>query len=446
MDKLEMREFSQPGSRLPQVGWSQTDSSAMASPRSPSEVPGQSAIMCLPERGGLRILHVLDTVAPEAGGPPEGVRMLVKSYRAMGTEVEVVCLDQPEASYVRNFPCKIHPLGQRFLGRYAFSPRLWTWLRTHASDYDGIVMNGVWTFPGLSLYLATRRTGRRYGIFTHGALDPWFNRHYRLKHLKKILYWPVQYTVLRNAKAVFFTTPTERDLAKTSFWPNAWASTVVPYGLYDPEEEGADPERQVEAFGSQFPRLRGRHFLLFLGRIHEKKGCDLLLQAFAGVAEDAPDVDLVMAGPDQVGLRAGLEKQASQIGISDRVHWTGMLSGDLKWGALRSCDAFVLPSHQENFGISVVEALAVGRPVLVSNQVNIWQQVVEDQVGMAEEDTQAGTTRLLRRWFDLPESERCQMAARARACFLTRFNMKRAAAVISAIFSSEPAGTGQAAV
>ena len=192
----------------------------------------------------------------------------------------------------RNFSgdldCPVHALGQSFLGRYAFSPRLWRWLKANAGRFDGIIMNGVWTFPGFALRGAARRARRPYGIFVHGALDPWFNRKYPLKHLKKLLYWPLQYAVLRDAAAVFFTTKTERDLAKTSFRPNHWKSVVAPLGIVEDEDAGQDPAREVEAFYGALPELRGRRFLLFLARIHEKKGCDLLIEAFARVAEMAP--------------------------------------------------------------------------------------------------------------------------------------------------------------
>ena len=392
----------------------------------------------------LNILHIVDTLSPETGGPPEVVRMLAKSYLRAGVHVEVVCLDDPHSPFLLDFPCKVHALGQSYLGRYAFSPRLWRWLRTNARRYDAIVMNGIWTFPGLSLYCITRRTRTRYGVFTHGALDPWFNRRYPLKHLKKMLYWPVQYAVLRNARAVFFTTETERDLARTSFRPSAWNSIVIPYGIRDPEADGGDARQQTEALYGRFPGLRERRFLLFLGRIHEKKGCDLLLEAFARNAGTAPDLDLVIAGPDQAGMREKLETRAGELGVSGRIHWTGMIGGELKWGALRACEAFVLPSHQENFGISVVEALAVGRPVLISNQVNIWRQIIEERVGFVEEDTLTGTLGLLRRWVELEPGEREEMAARARGCFLSRFNIDRAVNTIHTVFSSDARGVTMA--
>jgi glycosyltransferase involved in cell wall biosynthesis len=384
----------------------------------------------------MHLLHIIDSFSPATGGPPEAVRQLIQATRASGTEVEVVCLDNPHAEFLRDIDCPVHALDESYLGRFAFSPRLWRWLRANAGRYDAMVMNGIWSFPGVALFFAARRAGKPYGIFTHGALDPWFNRRYPLKYVKKLLYWPVQYAVLRHARAVFFTTRTERDLAKTSFRPNHWNSVVVPYGITEPEEARDGPEAQIEEFYGKLPKLRGRRFFLFLGRIHEKKGCDLLIKAFAQVADAATDVDLVIAGPDQMGMQAKLKRLAEQLGVGSKVHWPGMIAGNVKWGALRACDAFVLPSHQENLGVSVVEALAVGRPILISRQVNLWPEIKDDGVGLADEDTLEGTVRLLRRWFELLPADRAAMAARALPCFTARFSMKHAAAAINDAFDS----------
>jgi glycosyltransferase involved in cell wall biosynthesis len=135
-------------------------------------------------------------------------------------------------------------------------------------------------------------------------------------------------------------------------------------------------------------------------------------------------------------MQGRLQRLAEKYGIAGRVHWPGLIGGDVKWGAIRACDAFVLPSHQENFGVAVVESLAVGRPVLISNQVNIWPQIEGDGVGLVDDDTVEGVQRLLRRWFELPAAERDAMAARARASFIARFAMSRAAVAINRVFLS----------
>jgi glycosyltransferase involved in cell wall biosynthesis len=369
------------------------------------------------------------------------MRQLAEAYIQAGYGIEVVCLDTPGEAFLDGIPCPVHALGRSYLGKYGFSPRLWRWLVSNAHRFDAMVMNGIWTFPGVAVRSAARRGQKPYGIFTHGALDPWFNRKYPLKHLKKLLYWPLQHAVLRDAKAVFFTTELERDLAKTSFRPSRWNSVVVSVGINDPEARGVEPAGQIEAFYRSLPGLRGRRYLLFLARIHEKKGCDLLIQAFAKIAVTVAEVDLVVAGPDQAGTQPKLQRLAEELGIASRVHWPGILGGDLKWGALRASEALVLPSHQENFGTAVVESLAVGRPVLISNQVNIWPEIEGDGVGLVDDDTAEGTERLLRRWFELPAAERNAMAARARATFINRYAMSQTAEAINQVFLAAKQGT-----
>jgi glycosyltransferase involved in cell wall biosynthesis len=381
----------------------------------------------------VHILHVIGSLSPADGGPPEVVRQLAMVYQEIGDTLEILCLDPPNAAYLQGFPCPVHAIGPAWLGLYRLSSRIQPWLRENIGRFDGVVMQGIWTFPGVAVRRVAREAGKPYCVFPHGALDPWFKHKYPLKHLKKLLYWPIQYPVLRDARAVFFTSEPEPVLAKTSFTPNSWNSIVFPNGIREPD---GDPAREIAGFYQLLPTLRDRRFLLFLSRIQEKKGCDLLLEAFARVASEAPDLDLVMAGPDQVGWQAKLQAMAVSLGIASRVHWPGMLRGDLKWGALRAADAFVLPSHQENFGIAVVESLAARRPVLISNQVNIWQEIEKEGAGLVADDTTEGTERLLRAWITMPLDQRRAMAAKAYPLFLRRYSLKSGAAVINRIFRS----------
>jgi glycosyltransferase involved in cell wall biosynthesis len=149
---------------------------------------------------------------------------------------------------------------------------------------------------------------------------------------------------------------------------------------------------------------------------------DLLIEAFASVASSDPRLRLVIAGPDQVGLQAGLQLRAAELGIADRITWPGMLTGELKWGAFRSAELFCLPSHQENFGIVVAEALACGLPVAIGEPVNISAEVEQAGAGLVHADTVAGTSETLRRWLLLPQSERAAMGDRAAQLFGDRFD------------------------
>lgn len=378
----------------------------------------------------MKILHVIPSLAPASGGPAEALRQLAASYPEVGVETEIVCLDAPEASWIGNFGAQVHALDWRG-GKYGRSPRLREWLAANITRFDGVVAHAMWSYPALAASRAAR--GRvPYAVFTHGMLDPWFQRRYPLKHLKKRLYWPIQYPVLRGAKSVLFTSRLESELAPKSFRPNRWTSLVVPYGTNGPP---ADEAAQRRAFESALPEVAGRRFLLFLSRIHEKKGCDLLVEAFATVAAQHPEVDLVIAGPDQMGLQARLVAQARRLGIAERVHWPGMLIGDAKWGAFRECEAMALPSHQENFGVVVAEALACARPALISDQVNVWPEIQQDGAGLVEPDTLTGTRSLLERWFALSEQEKAEMRERALSAFEKRYSMRNCAIAIRDLFN-----------
>jgi glycosyltransferase involved in cell wall biosynthesis len=192
----------------------------------------------------------------------------------------------------------------------------------------------------------------------------------------------------------------------------------------------------LEAFYQRMPQMRGKRFMLYLGRIHRKKGCDLLIHSFAKYAGLDPQLHLVMAGPDQQGWSAALQHIVAENRLTDRVHWPGMVKGDAKWGAFYACEVFILPSHQENFGIAVAEALACGTAVLLADKVNIAPQIALDGCGLMEPDTQSGTDALLRKWISMPGEERCAMQRQALLTFRERYDMEENAATIIRLFET----------
>ena len=188
-----------------------------------------------------------------------------------------------------------------------------------------------------------------------------------------------------------------------------------------------DKDDKRVLFFKKFPDLAGKRIFLFLGRIHPKKGCDLLIKAFAQVARKDQSLHLVIAGPDQIGWQNKLQRLCEKLGVSEKVSWTGMLSGDLKWGTFYAAEAFILPSHQENFGISVAEALACGVPVLISDRVNIWREIKSDGAGLAATDDLCGTVELLERWLAAPYNTQHGMRREAKKCFFKHFEIHNAA-------------------
>jgi len=380
----------------------------------------------------MRILHVMGTLDPAAGGPSQSVRVLM-SYASIGYVGEVVTFDDPEASWLKTLTFPVHPLGP-VGSTYGFNPRLVPWIRANRHRFDGIVVNGLWQYCGLAARRALSGTDTPYLVFTHGMLDPYFKHAFPLKHAKKWPYWLLaEYWNLRGAYRVLFTSEAEKQLAEESFWLHRWTPYVVPYGAKGPT---GDPETMKQIFFDQCPQVNGRRYLLFLGRIHRKKGCDLLVDAFAKLAADDPELHLVMAGPDQQQWSAELQQTALKAGIAARIHWPGMITGDAKWGAFYGAEAFILPSHQENFGIAVAEAMACGTPVLLSDKVNIAEEIANDGAGFMESDTLDGTLRLLQRWIATSPREREQMAEQAAASFKQRYDMQQTAKTIIGLFEA----------
>lgn len=377
----------------------------------------------------------MNSLRLESGGPAEALRRIVDGYLRDGHSAEILTLDSPDPEAFRDVPVPVHTIGPG-RGKYSYTPRALPWLRSNVSRFGGVVVHGLWQYQGLSTLLALRPP-LRYAVFTHGMLDPWFNRTYPLKYVKKFPYWlAVERRVLGHACRVLFTSETERDLAPRSFPFSHWKGQVVPYGTSGPPPLAA---KQIDAFYQACPEVRGTPFLLFAARIHEKKGCDLLVDAYAHVSKSSELPPLVMAGPDQVGLRTALQSRSQKLGIAARILWPGMLTGDPKWGAFRSCEAFVLPSHQENFGIAVAEAMSCAKPVLISDQVNICGQVEKSGAGIVAPDTLDGTIALLQQWQATSAAARAQMSANALNAFSTYYDTQQTARAIVALFDqSEP--------
>ncbi|HZL25458.1 MAG TPA: glycosyltransferase, partial [Acidobacteriaceae bacterium] len=168
----------------------------------------------------MRILHIVGTMSAESGGPAEVARMLVELSPA-GMTSEIATCDHPGEPALKSLTCPVHALGNTRPG-FFYSAALIPWLRANRARFDGVIVHGLWTYPSYAAWRAL--AGHTpYIVFAHGMLDPWFKRAYPLKHLKKWLYWlAAQYWILRAAHRVLFTTETERDLARQSFWLSHW--------------------------------------------------------------------------------------------------------------------------------------------------------------------------------------------------------------------------------
>lgn len=370
----------------------------------------------------MRILQVIPTLSATAGGPVEGLIQQGTVMTQAGHDVQTVSLDPPGTPIDSRLKSSaVYLLGPRYLN-YSFAWRLEPWLRENAKAYDAIIVHGIWTYHAYCTAKVARALRVPYVVFLHGMLDPWFAREYPLKHLKKWLYWPwAEYRTLRDAAFVLFTTSEELLLARESFWLYKARERFVGYGI-----RGRDPafKDAKHDFLKRFPHLATTRNVLYLSRLHPKKGVDLLVRAFSATAKSRAELHLVLAGPGDESYVNELRHIVQAEGITDRVTFTGMLRDAMKWGAYDTADVFALTSHQENFGIVLAEALASGLPVLTTRQVNIWREISESGGGLIDEDTEVGAARLIEGWLRLSDIERQAMRQAARKCFETNFEVE----------------------
>jgi glycosyltransferase involved in cell wall biosynthesis len=214
-----------------------------------------------------------------------------------------------------------------------------------------------------------------YLLRPHGTLDPFiYNRH---RFRKKIMEWLFENKNIKNATAIHFTTEEEKQLAKPYTFQKH--GVVISNGINLSEYENLPT---LGTFKARYPETIGKRIILFLGRINFKKGLDILVQAFAKVVPIHKNIHLVIAGPDNDGFKAEVYGWLKNEKLLERVTFTGMLQGEDKLALLKDAEMFILPSYSENFGIAVIEAMVCGLPVIISNKVNLWQEVEKAQAGL----------------------------------------------------------------
>ncbi|GHB62997.1 glycosyltransferase [Persicitalea jodogahamensis] len=382
----------------------------------------------------MKVLRVIPSMNPTIGGPCQGIRNSVPAMEQLGVHNEVVCLDNPTQalSWGDTFP--VHALGEG-RGPWRYNPALFSWLLTNFKRFDVVIIHGLWVYPSYAVYRSMRKyfqkkdkkTNPLVFVMPHGMLDPWFQRAAgrKLKALRNIIYWKlIEGKVINYADGVLFTCEEELLLAREPFSPYRPKKELnVGYGILPPPEETTN---MYSAFRTICPSLKEESYLLFLSRIDVKKGVDVLISSYLSLKEQGYILPkLVIAGP---GRETDYGMKMLEMAAEDgNILFPGMLTGDDKWGAFYNCDAFILPSHQENFGIAVVEALACGKPVLISNQVNICREIAKGGGGLVADDNQEGTKKMLIQWLSISTKEKLEMSNNARKVYKENYNVDQAA-------------------
>ena len=369
----------------------------------------------------MKILHVIANLAPRYGGPSKACWEMARAVAQLGHEVSIyttnqdgpgelaVPLGQPvwqEGVEIRYFP--IQP--PRFWGT---SLPLALGLRHKVPASDLVHIHSLYFFHSLVAGHYCRQNAIPYLVRPHGTLDPFIYRRHRWR--KRLVEHLFEHRNIRRAAALHFTTAEEQALAAPYTFDTP--GLVVPLGI-GADEFAAMPE--PGSFRRRHPEIGDKRIILFFGRVNFKKGLDILAKAFGAVARRRQDVHLVIAGPDNEGWGARVRTWLGEEGVLGRTTFTGMLLGPDKLAVLRDASMFVLPSYSENFGLAVIETMAAGLPVIISDKVNIWREVESAGAGKVIPCEAGKLTEAILDLLDKPEMAR-QMGQQGQALVRDEF-------------------------
>ena len=326
-------------------------------------------------------------MAPREGGPPRVVAGLVAAQRALAIDAQVLCGDEPalaaeHAAYWQaqgiGFPAGVvHGVGgESLLARRAALHR---WLAAHLAEFDIVHVHQLWRLVPTLAANAVRRVGKPYLIAPHTSLSPWALQQKSGK--KALARWLVWNRIFRGAAGFHALNELEAAEIRTLFAAARPAVFVVPNGVALEEFATERLAPVPAAFAGRFSVPEGAApFVLFLARLHTMKGPDLLLEAFAALAREYPQLQLVYAGPD-FGMQSRLQQRAATLGMNARIHFLGLVTGAERLWLLHHALCLCQPSRDEGFSLTILEALACERPVVISDRCK-FPQVATAQAGL----------------------------------------------------------------
>lgn len=365
----------------------------------------------------MNVLHIIPSVGPARGGPSRAVMDMCAGLAHAGTDVTLVTTD--DNGHHRFDTPLGQPLGHDgyeilHFGRqtrpYTISIPLLRWLDENVDVFDLVHVHAVFSHVSDWAPGTIRSHGKPYGVTPHGILCEW-GMHQRRPAAKRIFYHFLVGPNLKQATFVHFTS--DQDQCEAAAWGALPQSVIIPLGL---------PLTPIEAPRRATTRERTVS-LLFLSRIDPIKGLESLFQAIAYILEQGPRLRLVIAGNGEPSYVRALQDLATQLGVSELTDWAGFVSGQNKHRLLEQADLFVLPSHSESFGVAVVEAMAAGLPVVITDRVGIHDAVEQAGAGLVIPcDNANALAAALLRLANEPELRR-QMGTNAQRLAQNRFSL-----------------------
>lgn len=313
----------------------------------------------------MKVLHIAASLSYEWGGPTKVVAGLTEALAKKGIEITVFAPITDELKFAQINGVNVQIFKQSFPARIwtSCSLELARAVEREISKFDLIHIHEIWHHPQFIAYKAAIKAGKPYIITIHGELEPWCLSNKKIR--KKVVSFLFQKKIIEDASALHALT--QEEIKNISNYAENNNIFLIPNGIVIEEFEELSNEDCIK---DMYPEIKDKKVILFLGRIHPKKGLELLIKAFSRIAKDRNDVCLLIVGPDSEGYQHTIEKICKTEGILNSVIITGMLIGRKKLAALRVANLFVLPSHSEGFSISILEALACGLPVVITKECN----------------------------------------------------------------------------
>jgi poly(glycerol-phosphate) alpha-glucosyltransferase len=347
----------------------------------------------------MRIMFVVGRLYGEASGVTRIMCDLAQGLEKQGGSVSLYAAamnGHPSGAHLLEAPSRYVSEPGMWLGGLASSPRLRRRIDADIDSVDIVHSHSVWMLPNHYASSAALRRGKPVVFTAHGALEPWALGRSSWK--KRPVGWWWQDRDLQRAACIHVNTPAE-------------VAGIRAYGLRNPIAvipNGVD----LAAFDGMLRRAGDQRVLLFLSRLHAKKGLSPLIGAWKSLSNDHPDWRLMIAGRDD-GAEAATRSQIAELGLQDRITMAGVLEGEQKLAAFASADAFVLPSYSEGFSMAVLEAMAAGLPVVLTPGCNFPQAAASGAAIEVEPETQS-LQRGLRELLSMSDTQRCEMGRRAR--------------------------------
>ena len=387
----------------------------------------------------MKVLQVVPSLAPEWGGPVKVVNELAGALEVIGVSSEIISaqgrrVGNPE-TVTNDIPIHLFETGPIARLWTAHTPGLKKTLARKIPDFDLVHIQGLWHYPGYIASKIARSRNVPYIVTIHGELNEWNLQQKRLK--KQIYMTAIQRGILQKSAALHAITPAESNRIRQLEIETPVA--MIPNGIHTEEFENL-PDRSQ--FVSRYPELENRLIVLFLGRIQQKKGLDILAQAFGNLVRTRHDVRLVVAGPDEDNTLTEIKTILKSQGALEKAVFPGMLTGEQKLEALSAADIFALTSYSEGFSVALLEALSAGLPLVITDECN-FPEVGDSRAGFVVRPNDSETASALMSLLDSADLRR-EMSENGRRLVRSNYTWERIAEKMFTLYENVIAGNFRA--